>query len=78
MKFASGVAATSTEKKTGWHLGAGAELFVHRHAAFFADYRFRFVKFGEDAEGGEPIDLPGLHRLSHQGSMWTGGMAFYF
>jgi opacity protein-like surface antigen len=81
------VTATSIEKKMGWHLGAGAEIRVARHAAFFADYRFRFVKFGTtmDADG-QPITIPGssvipgldkLH-LSHQGSMWTSGMAFYF
>src|SRR5262245_50568073 len=74
------VLETATTRKTGWHLGAGAELFVNKHAALFADYRFRFVKFGDAATEGEPIKIPGLDslRLSHQGSMWTSGMAFYF
>ncbi len=69
---------TTTERKTGWHLGAGAELFISRRAALFADYRFRFVKFGEPDPDSEPIGVPGLGRLSHRGSMWTGGLAFYF
>ena len=73
------VQETTLQRKTGWHLGAGAELFVARHAALFADYRFRFVKFGTPDPDSEPINIPGLDsKLSHRGSMWTGGMAFYF
>ena len=46
----------------------------------------RFVKFGDATAGSEPINIPGgtvfpalksVH-LSHQGSMWTSGVAFYF
>jgi opacity protein-like surface antigen len=83
----AGVVTLSTsERRVGWHLGAGAEIKFHRHAAFFLDYRFRFVKFGEPAEGQELIDIPGTTivpvlekvKLSHEGSMWTSGMAFYF
>jgi opacity protein-like surface antigen len=83
-----GLATTSTtEKKVGWHLGAGAEIKIAKHAAFFADYRFRFVKFGEPADStSEPITIPGSTvfpvlqkvKLSHEGSMWTSGVAFYF
>jgi hypothetical protein len=78
---------TATERRVGWHFGAGAEVRIARHAAFFADYRFRFVKFGEPtAEGQERIHIPGTTiipvlekvKLSHEGSMWTGGVAFYF
>jgi opacity protein-like surface antigen len=71
---------TAKERKTGWHLGLGAEIFLVRRAAVFVDYRWRFVKFGQPDEGGEPIDVPGLDRLSlsHRGSMWNGGLAFYF
>ena len=74
------VQSTMTERKTGAHLGFGAELFLGRHAALFADYRFRFVKFGSPEEGADSIDLPGLDtfNISHRGSMWTSGMAFYF
>jgi hypothetical protein len=78
--------ATVQERKLGWHLGMGAEFFVGRHAALFADYRFRFVKFGDPDEQSEAIGIPGSGtipgfdriRLSHQGSMWSGGIAFYF
>jgi hypothetical protein len=80
------VTASTTEKKVGWHLGAGAEIRLARHAALFADYRFRFVKFGAAEPGSEPISIPGSSfipalnnvKLSHQGSMWTSGVAFYF
>jgi opacity protein-like surface antigen len=72
------VIATTTERKTGWHLGLGAELFVNRHAALFVDYRYRFVKFGAEPDS-SPADavIPGLD-ISHNGSMWTSGVAFYF
>ena len=74
------------ERRTGGHFGFGAELFVSRHAAFFVDYRYRFVKFGSPEDGAEAIKIPGSGlipgadnlKLSHQGTMWTRGMAFYF
>lgn len=78
--------STAQERKFGWHLGMGAEFFLGRHAAIFADYRFRFVKFGDPDGVSDPIDIPGSGtipgldrvKLSHQGSMWAGGVAFYF
>jgi hypothetical protein len=79
--------ATTTQRKLGWHLGAGVELKVARHAAFFADYRFRFVRFGEPTSDDQQlIHIPGTTvlpvlekvKLSHEGSMWTSGVAFYF
>jgi hypothetical protein len=74
------VTSSVSSRETGAHAGFGAEIFVGRRAALFADYRFRFVRFGTPEEGSEPIDLPGLSslKLSHRGSMWTSGMAFYF
>lgn len=74
------VLSTESERRTGWHMGLGGEIFLARHAALFADYRFRFVRFGDPEDGAEQIDVPGLDRLklSHQGSMWTSGVAFYF
>jgi hypothetical protein len=71
---------TVAARTTGWHLGAGAELFLTPHAALFGDYRFRFVRLGAVESGSQPIDLPGLRGLglSHRGSMWTGGLAVYF
>lgn len=65
-------------QNTGWHLGGGLEILVTRHIGIYGDYRFRFVSFGDPEPGSEPIDLPGLSKLSHKGSMWTGGMSFYF
>jgi opacity protein-like surface antigen len=71
--------AAVSERKTGAHLGFGAELFLGRHAAFVLDYRYRFVRFGSPEGAETPVNLPGLgSRLSHQGSMWTSGVAFYF
>ena len=80
------VIATTEQRKMGWHLGVGAELRFGPHASFFADYRFRFVRFGPPEAGSSEIPIPGSSvvpalnqvHLSHQGSMWTSGMAFYF
>lgn len=68
------------DKTTGAHMGFGAELFVTRHAALFADYRYRFVRFGDPEDGSKEINLPFVDqvKLSHRGTMWTSGMAFYF
>jgi hypothetical protein len=78
----------SQERKSGMHLGFGGELRVGRHAVAYVDYRYRFVKFGEEdstSEGdvatqGLLAAVPGLSLLkfSHQGSMWTGGVGFVF
>jgi hypothetical protein len=53
-------------------------VFLMRRAAF-ADYRFRFVKFGiaDETVAHQLARLENL-KLSHRGSMWTAGMAFYF
>lgn len=72
---------STIERKTGWHLGLGAEMRIARRVSLFADYRFRFVQWGADpTPTTEPV--PGSSslglKLTHQGSMWTGGMAFYF
>lgn len=74
-------AVSASERRTGMHIGFGAELHLGRRAAFVIDYRYRFVRFGSPAEGDgeEPVNLPFLkERLSHRGSMWTSGIAFYF
>jgi len=80
------VTGTTTEKRVGWHLGIGAEIRVASHAALFADYRYRFVRWGDATSGEEPITVPGSTivpalqsvKLAHEGSMWTSGLAFYF
>src|SRR5690606_29897712 len=46
---------TTTERRTGWHMGLGAELFLVRRAAVFVDYRWRFVKFGQPDGVDEPL-----------------------
>jgi opacity protein-like surface antigen len=67
-------------QKTGWHLGGGLEILFTRHVGIYGDYRFRFVRFGTPDPDSEPIDIPFVDsvRLSHKGSMWTGGLSFYF
>lgn len=86
------VTQTAIERKTGIHMGFGAQVRVAKHMAFFVDYRYRFVKFGDQTTGAasttgrtNPVaDLvnavPGLGsiKVSHQGSMWTGGFSFVF
>jgi len=86
------VTQTADERKIGAHFGFGAEIQVGRHAVFYTDYRYRFVKFGNDPETLVSPDnsqsavtrllrsVPGLGQLnmSHQGSMWTAGVAFVF
>ena len=73
------IAGVKTQK-TGIHLGGGLEILFSRHVGIYGDYRFRFVQFGTPDPDAEPIDIPGLSsvNLSHKGSMWTGGVAFYF
>lgn len=67
-------------RKIGWHAGFGAELRLSSRAAVFVDYRYQFVKFArsEDPETGTNIPYVGRVNFSHQGSMWTSGVAFYF
>ena len=74
------VTASASEKKTGVHAGFGADLMFGKHAAVFADYRYRFVRFGSKADATAQPLIPGvgLTKFSHQGSMWTGGLALYF
>jgi hypothetical protein len=73
-------------------MGFGGDLHLGRRVVAYLDYRYRFVKFGNDPgslsspSGSESAvakllkSVPGLGQLnvSHQGSMWTGGVAFVF
>jgi len=68
--------ATTTERKSGWHLGAGAEVPILRRAVAFADVRFRSVQFGGFPDGSILSGLTDI-RLS-RGTMVTSGIAFYF
>jgi hypothetical protein len=68
--------ATTTERKSGWHLGAGTEVPILRRAVAFVDVRFRSVQFGEFPDGSMLSGLADL-KLS-RGTMVTSGVAFYF
>jgi hypothetical protein len=81
--------STST-RVFGYHAGFGGELRLGRHAAMHVDYRYTKIRFGDD----EPDDISGTDSggfgvpgvsyltdklgLSHEGSMWTGGLTVYF
>jgi opacity protein-like surface antigen len=71
------VTSSVTNRRSGFHFGGGAEFFMTKHASLYADYRFRFVQFGNSGTSTEPLHVPGV-TLNHQGSMWTSGLAFYF
>ena len=77
---------TSTKtRKTGYHAGLGADMWLGRHATLNLDYRYTFIGFGRDEES-QPgaVPLPGFiglqnrMKLSHKGSMWTTGATVYF
>lgn len=77
----TGTTVTSVSDRTsGAHVGFGAELLLTRHAAFFVDYRYRLVRLGEPEAGAKELNVPFVDsvKLSHRGTMWTSGMAFYF
>lgn len=80
------VVATETTRALGYHAGLGGELRLGRHVGLHADYRYTFIGFNDADEGREPgaVPVPGTGalqrtlRLSHKGSMWTGGVTVYF
>lgn len=59
----------------GWHAGIGLEVLPSRHFGIHGDYRYTFLDFHDDDDGGGFISglLPG-----HRGSMYTLGATFYF
>lgn len=83
----SAVRETTTARKVGYHAGLGGELQVHPRAVVHLDYRYTFIRLGAQPPGTtEPgaIPIPGLMalqekmKLSHEGSMWTTGITFFF
>jgi hypothetical protein len=74
-----------TTRKTGYHAGVGADIWMGRRATLHLDYRYTFIGFGgdESTESGV-LPIPGLGglqdklNLSHDGSMWTTGVTIYF
>lgn len=82
-------AAALTERRFGYHGGFGADIRMGKRATLFADYRYRFIRFGDrplpDGEDGAgAFGLPGVgslidvFRMSHEGAMWTGGVVINF
>jgi hypothetical protein len=58
----------------GWHAGIGLEILASKHVGLHGDYRYTFLDFHDDKDGGLVSGLlPG-----HRGSMWTLGATFYF
>jgi opacity protein-like surface antigen len=78
------VVASESTRKFGWHAGFGAELRLGRHAAAHADYRYTYLRFGDDeadgtsAAGAKEDTLVSRFLPSYQGSMWTAGLTVYF
>jgi hypothetical protein len=79
------VVNSDTTRKFGSHAGFGAEIRLGRHAGMHADYRYTFLRFGDDdEETAAPaaarlfgVGLPGF-LPSYDGSMWTAGLTIYF
>jgi opacity protein-like surface antigen len=71
-------------RKTGYHAGLGADIWMGRRATLHLDYRYTFIGFGGDESEPGVLPLPGLGglqdklNLSHDGSMWTTGLTIYF
>lgn len=77
------VASEETTRRMGYHAGFGGEVRLLRRLALYGDYRYTRVTFG-NSDGASssivPSWLSGADRLklSHDGSMFTWGAAFYF
>jgi Outer membrane protein beta-barrel domain len=71
------VSESATSRRFGYHAGIGGELTLGRHAGVHADYRYTFLKFGNDDEEGSLLGL-GRFKPSYEGSMWTAGLTLYF
>lgn len=81
------VLSTQTVRRMGYHAGFGGELKLGARASLFADYRYTFIRFGDEESAGAgagAFPIPGAgslldnFRLSHEGSMWTGGVVINF
>lgn len=74
-QLAAGAATVSeTSRRMGYHAGVGAELKLGAHAGAHADYRYTFLKFGND----DDESLASRFKPSYEGSMWTAGLTLYF
>ena len=81
------VISQQTVRRMGYHGGFGGEIKLGSRASIFADYRYTFIRFGNEedvTEGAGAFPMPGVgsllenFRLSHEGSMWTGGVVINF
>jgi hypothetical protein len=75
------VVLEETTRRRGYHAGLGAEVRLHRRFALYGDYRYTKLRFNDDDESSEtPGLIPFAERLklSHDGTMFTWGAAFYF
>jgi hypothetical protein len=79
----------ATVRRFGYHGGFGADIKVGKRATLFADYRYRFIRFGDEPlpegeSGAGAFGIPGVgslfdtFRMSHEGAMWTGGLVINF
>jgi opacity protein-like surface antigen len=78
-------AESESTRRFGWHAGFGAELQLGKHAGIHADYRYTFLKWGDDDEEEDSLtsaksrnSLLGGVLPHHEGSMWTAGITIYF
>ena len=71
------VLTSDSSRKMGYHGGFGAEMKMGRHAGVHGDYRYTMVHFGDGTDTGT-IGLASRFKPSYDGSMWTGGVTFYF
>jgi hypothetical protein len=69
------VTSTATTRRTGYHAGLGGEVRLGQHAALHGDYRYTFLRLGDDEATSGLVDRL---KLSHEGSMWTAGFTVYF
>jgi opacity protein-like surface antigen len=67
------VSSSETSRRFGYHAGIGGELKLGKHAGVHADYRYTFLRLGDDDES-----LIGRLKPSYEGSMWTAGLTLYF
>ena len=84
----STVTSTFTSRTFGYHAGFGGELRLGRRVGVHVDYRYTQVHRRDDEEDpdatGGGIRVPGLAslagrlKLTHDGSMWGGGVTLYF
>jgi hypothetical protein len=81
------VLVSDSSRKMGYHGGFGAEVKMGRHAGVHADYRYTMVHFADGigaaaspatGTGTGTTGLASRFRPSYDGSMWTGGVTFYF